>query len=360
MSRTKEKLTRNIVRTRNHEKAEYHARQAQYNDSLKQGDREFLALLERLDRFNQDIESTRHTKIRVKQWLDKLCEPMSSVEWRRNRNAYARLLLKQLQDGELSEPFTKVPDLGPLQTLPTYLLVRAPRSPTFKVVSSPRRRQQSGFSSAKVSSATSRPRVSSQRSSSSQRLTSRPARESKFLDELDVDKNNKYDLVVTSYDDGDDDDDDDIYTGFGDEQNENSRSRLSNISGSSAKYSPPPLRGGVASLSYWQGRAEAAEKKIRALEAHLQLAESELETERTLRAKEKHRLHKLHEAEVKEIQRLHELELGKLHENASRLSFTGDAEALNRSGDMPDASTTAFLEYLDDFEASTHRLISGS
>lgn len=45
----------------------------------------------------------------------------ANVVWKRNRNAYARLLLEQLRCGKLTEPFSAQPPGGPLPTLPKHL-----------------------------------------------------------------------------------------------------------------------------------------------------------------------------------------------------------------------------------------------
>lgn len=45
----------------------------------------------------------------------------ANVVWKKNRNAYARLLLEQLRCGQLCEPFSAQPPGGPLPTLPKHL-----------------------------------------------------------------------------------------------------------------------------------------------------------------------------------------------------------------------------------------------
>lgn len=44
----------------------------------------------------------------------------SNVVWKKNRNAFARLLLEQLRSGRLAEPFHQMPPDGPLPTLPKH------------------------------------------------------------------------------------------------------------------------------------------------------------------------------------------------------------------------------------------------
>ncbi|KAK2829259.1 hypothetical protein Q7C36_017249 [Tachysurus vachellii] len=59
-------------------------------------------------------------------WIKKLCDPLASgsgLMGRKNRNAYARLLLHMLRNGVLEGPFTYKPEAGSLKTLPTYMSV---------------------------------------------------------------------------------------------------------------------------------------------------------------------------------------------------------------------------------------------
>ncbi|XP_060748864.1 centrosomal protein of 112 kDa isoform X4 [Tachysurus vachellii] len=59
-------------------------------------------------------------------WIKKLCDPLASgsgLMGRKNRNAYARLLLHMLRKGVLEGPFTYKPEAGSLKTLPTYMSV---------------------------------------------------------------------------------------------------------------------------------------------------------------------------------------------------------------------------------------------
>ncbi|XP_049324081.1 centrosomal protein of 112 kDa isoform X2 [Astyanax mexicanus] len=59
-------------------------------------------------------------------WIKKLCDPVASgsgLTGRKNRNAYARLLLVMLRRGVLEGPFTHRPEAGSLKTLPTYMSI---------------------------------------------------------------------------------------------------------------------------------------------------------------------------------------------------------------------------------------------
>ncbi|GAB4817988.1 hypothetical protein N2152v2_005034 [Parachlorella kessleri] len=62
----------------------------------------------------------RQAQVRVKNWLKKLSEETANVVWKKNRNAFARLLLDQLRAGRLAEPFHQMPPDGPLPTLPKH------------------------------------------------------------------------------------------------------------------------------------------------------------------------------------------------------------------------------------------------
>ncbi len=55
----------------------------------------------------------------------------ANVVWKKNRNAFARLLLDQLRAGRLAEPFHQLPPDGPLPTLPKHAAYAfaQPRSP---------------------------------------------------------------------------------------------------------------------------------------------------------------------------------------------------------------------------------------
>ncbi|KAL4437071.1 hypothetical protein ABPG75_004210 [Micractinium tetrahymenae] len=59
--------------------------------------------------------------VRVRNWVKKLSEETANVVWKKNRNAYARLLLEQLRCGRLDQPFSGQPPGGPLPTLPKHL-----------------------------------------------------------------------------------------------------------------------------------------------------------------------------------------------------------------------------------------------
>eukprot|EP00232_Nephroselmis_pyriformis_P019414 CAMPEP_0182875286 /NCGR_PEP_ID=MMETSP0034_2-20130328/13448_1 /TAXON_ID=156128 /ORGANISM="Nephroselmis pyriformis, Strain CCMP717" /LENGTH=396 /DNA_ID=CAMNT_0025008021 /DNA_START=143 /DNA_END=1333 /DNA_ORIENTATION=- len=62
---------------------------------------------------------SKQHKVRIKAWLKKLCENAltDNVVLKKNRNAWARLLLEHLRRGRLEPPFERKPDEGPLKQL---------------------------------------------------------------------------------------------------------------------------------------------------------------------------------------------------------------------------------------------------
>ncbi|VDI42947.1 centrosomal protein CEP112, partial [Mytilus galloprovincialis] len=56
-------------------------------------------------------------------WIKKLCEPVTGITGRKNRNAYAQLMLHMLKRGVLEGPFTSKPQDGELPTLPPYMSI---------------------------------------------------------------------------------------------------------------------------------------------------------------------------------------------------------------------------------------------
>ncbi|KXZ48350.1 hypothetical protein GPECTOR_28g757 [Gonium pectorale] len=70
------------------------------------------------------LSQPRVAKLRIQAWLTKLKEPTNNAVWKRNRNLYGALLLAQLQQGQLHEPFTAVPPDGALPNLPNHLIYR--------------------------------------------------------------------------------------------------------------------------------------------------------------------------------------------------------------------------------------------
>jgi len=97
----------------------YLLRQREYQESVRRGDTKFLDLLDSIQECMEGIP--KQLEIRIRRWVTKFCEPLSSTEWKRNRDAYAELLLNQLLQGDIRQPFDKLPSDGPLGTLSNHL-----------------------------------------------------------------------------------------------------------------------------------------------------------------------------------------------------------------------------------------------
>ncbi|XP_058264604.1 centrosomal protein of 112 kDa isoform X5 [Hemibagrus wyckioides] len=94
-------------------------------DSLEKLDSEFDHYLVDMKPFVLRLPD-KSERQRCALWIKKLCDPVASgsgLMGRKNRNAYARLLLHMLRKGVLEGPFTYKPEAGSLKTLPTYMSV---------------------------------------------------------------------------------------------------------------------------------------------------------------------------------------------------------------------------------------------
>ena len=84
-------------------------------------DASFQHLLAEIER--RYVILTKPERIRIEQWVKKLCEPMPNDYWKKNRNNYALLLLHVIKIQRLEDPFHRTPYGGPLQTLPGWKVV---------------------------------------------------------------------------------------------------------------------------------------------------------------------------------------------------------------------------------------------
>ncbi|XP_021353692.1 centrosomal protein of 112 kDa-like isoform X2 [Mizuhopecten yessoensis] len=93
------------------------------------GDPVYLGLDQKFDKVLADMKphvlKLPHKSDRQKCaiWIKKLCEPVMGITGRKNRNAYAQLMLHMLKRGVLEGPFTSKPQDGPLPTLPPYMSI---------------------------------------------------------------------------------------------------------------------------------------------------------------------------------------------------------------------------------------------
>eukprot|EP00949_MAST-11_sp_MAST-11-sp1_P001251 g1251.t1 len=84
--------------------------------NMKSEDRQLEGILSAIEEKVESTEASRGVRARVKQWVTKLREPVLVQRWKKNRNGYARLLLRAIP--ELTEPFSHPPPRdGPLPNL---------------------------------------------------------------------------------------------------------------------------------------------------------------------------------------------------------------------------------------------------
>ena len=51
-----------------------------------------------------------------------MSEPCANLLWKKSRNDYAALLMRMISEGDVKEPFNRLPKPGPLQSLPPYMV----------------------------------------------------------------------------------------------------------------------------------------------------------------------------------------------------------------------------------------------
>ena len=68
-------------------------------------DIEFVNLVLEIDKRIEDYEKSK--KLRINSWIRQLCLPTTSIQWKKNRNLYAIVLLDNILNGKLEPPFDK-------------------------------------------------------------------------------------------------------------------------------------------------------------------------------------------------------------------------------------------------------------
>jgi len=85
-------------------------------------DQEFIDCMLEIEK--KYINFKKHDKIRIEQWTKKLCQVTTNVIWKKNRNLYGKLLLSNVLNRNLQEPFTRGPPEGALPKLNKAEIVR--------------------------------------------------------------------------------------------------------------------------------------------------------------------------------------------------------------------------------------------
>jgi len=84
-------------------------------------DREFVIYMLEIE--NRYSALRKQERIRVEQWSRKLCQATTNMIWKKNRNRYAILLLDQVLNGKLEQPFTSIPPEAGLVVLQQHDVV---------------------------------------------------------------------------------------------------------------------------------------------------------------------------------------------------------------------------------------------
>eukprot|EP00698_Gefionella_okellyi_P010389 TRINITY_DN2693_c0_g2_i1.p2 TRINITY_DN2693_c0_g2~~TRINITY_DN2693_c0_g2_i1.p2 ORF type:complete len:379 (+),score=112.06 TRINITY_DN2693_c0_g2_i1:93-1229(+) len=95
-------------------------------DTIAEQEAEFQTMLFDIERHY--IVLPKPERIRVEQWVKKLCEPVPNKQWAKNRNQHAELLLHMVKQKRLEEPYHKLPYGGPLNTLGSWMLADVNRA----------------------------------------------------------------------------------------------------------------------------------------------------------------------------------------------------------------------------------------
>ncbi|ETV74371.1 hypothetical protein, variant [Aphanomyces astaci] len=93
---------------------------AHHSDESVQLDDELVCILMEIERGYLDFP--RPLQIRIEKWVDKISQPIVHLQWKKNANYYAILLLDMVRRGVFRAPFDKTPPFGPLQTLPRHMI----------------------------------------------------------------------------------------------------------------------------------------------------------------------------------------------------------------------------------------------
>lgn len=78
----------------------------------------FISCLQEIEALYRLNLTSKAQRLRVEKWIQKLINIGPNVTWRRDRNSYAKVLLNQIIQKQLSEPFHCLPKEGPLPSCP--------------------------------------------------------------------------------------------------------------------------------------------------------------------------------------------------------------------------------------------------
>lgn len=91
-------------------------------------DKEFINLMMEVEKKTEQLN--RHDQLRIKSWCKKLCQITNNIEWKKNRNLHAILLLDNILNERFEEPYNKFAPEGAIPII-NKTLVKAKLSQKF-------------------------------------------------------------------------------------------------------------------------------------------------------------------------------------------------------------------------------------
>ena len=73
--------------------------------SIDKYDKEFVGLMLEIDKRVEDYPKSQ--KMKINSWVRTLCFPTNNISWKKNRNLYTILLLDNIINNKLENPFNK-------------------------------------------------------------------------------------------------------------------------------------------------------------------------------------------------------------------------------------------------------------
>lgn len=98
------------------------------NEITDEYDKEFINLMMEVEKKTEQL--SRHDQLRIKSWCKKLCQITNNIEWKKNRNLHAILLLDNILNERFEEPYNKFAPEGAIPII-NKTLVKAKLSQKF-------------------------------------------------------------------------------------------------------------------------------------------------------------------------------------------------------------------------------------
>lgn len=98
------------------------------NEITDEYDKEFINLMMEVEKKTEQLN--RHDQLRIKSWCKKLCQITNNIEWKKNRNLHAILLLDNILNERFEEPYNKFAPEGAIPII-NKTLVKAKLSQKF-------------------------------------------------------------------------------------------------------------------------------------------------------------------------------------------------------------------------------------